>query len=101
MLEVTVNINREVMIAQLHAVRTRPKTKVVKDGTVCTYNVVLNNHVVDTMKGTYGCGIDLGIKLLELYKEKEKIISGSNSTFKSAMSKTLSQPITLAGILVF
>ena len=69
MLEVTVNINREQIVAQLHAVRTKPKTKTVKDGTVCTYNIVYNNTVVGSMTGKYGCGVDLAIQLLERWKE--------------------------------
>ena len=69
MLEVTVNINREQIVAQLHAVRTKPKTKNVKEGTMCTYNIVYNNTVVGSMTGKYGCGVDLAIALLEHWKE--------------------------------
>ena len=70
MLEVTVNVNREKIIAQLHAVRTKPKTKTVKDGTVCTYNIVYDGTTVGTMTGKYGCGVNLAIALLEKWKEE-------------------------------
>ena len=70
-LEVTVNINREIIVAQLHAVRTKPKGKncAIEKDTMCTYNIVYQNEVVGTMTGAYGCGIDLAIKLLEKFKE--------------------------------
>ena len=73
MLEVSVNINRKVIVAQLHAVRTKPKSKTVKPGTNCTYNVVYNDVVVDTMYGKYGCGVDLAIALLEKFKENNQM----------------------------
>ena len=69
MLEVSVNINREKILAQLHAVRTKPRGNSVKEGTICTYNIVYANEVVGVMKGAYGCSIDLAIKLLEKFKE--------------------------------
>ncbi len=69
MLEVTVNVNREMIVAQLHAVRTKPKGCKVEKGTMCTYNIVYENRVVGTMEGAYGCGVDLAIKLLEKFKE--------------------------------
>ena len=69
MLEVTVNINREKIVAQLHAVRTKPKSNKVKDGTICTYNIVYANEVVGIMKGAYGCSVDLAIELLKRFKE--------------------------------
>lgn len=69
MLEVTVNINREIIVAQLHAVRTKPKECKIKDGTICTYNIVYENITVGQLKGKYGCGIDLAIKLLEAFKK--------------------------------
>ncbi len=78
MLEVSININRKVWVVEIHAVRTKPKTKTVKKGTECTYNIVYNDQVVDKMTGAYGCGVDLAIKLLEKWKEnadKYKMIS--------------------------
>ena len=78
MLEVTVNINRQKIVAQLHAVRTNPKTKTVKEGTICKYNIVYNNIVVDFIEGKYGCGVDLAIELLKRYKTsatRYKVIS--------------------------
>ncbi len=71
MLEVTVNVNREQILAQVHAVRIKPKTKRVKDGTICTYKIMFNNEQVDTMEGAYGCSLSLAIKLLEHFREKE------------------------------
>jgi len=73
MLRVAVDINGEVDVATLTAVRTKPKTKTVKDGTMCTYNIVYNNTVVGNMKGTYGCGVDLAIQLLEQWKENSDV----------------------------
>ncbi len=72
MLEVYVGINREHTIANLHAVRTKPKTKTVKEGTICKYNIVYLGITVDNMEGSYGCGIDLAIKLLKKWKENQK-----------------------------
>ncbi len=69
MLEVTVSINREVMVAQIHAVRISPKTNKVKDGTICTYDIMFNNVKVDTMRGDYGCGVGLAIQMLRQYDE--------------------------------
>jgi len=75
MLEVSVNINREVLLAQIHAVRVKPKTKKVKEGTVCTYKIMYNNVHVDTLEGAYGCGIKLAIAMLEKYdKERYMLI---------------------------
>ena len=71
MLEVSVNINREISLAQIHAVRISPKSKTVKDGTICTYKIMFMNEHVDTMKGQYGCGIDLAIQMLKQY-DKER-----------------------------
>ena len=73
MLEATISVNREKLLAQLHAVRTKPRGKTVKEGTICTYNVVVNNQVVDTMTGAYGCGIDLGIELLKKYRDNKTL----------------------------
>ncbi len=67
MLEVTINVNREQILAQVHAVRIKPKTKHVKDGTICTYKIMFNNVQVDTMIGAYGCGIDLAIEMLKRF----------------------------------
>ena len=78
MLEVNININRKVDIVTLHAVRTKPKSKTVKDGVICTYDVVYNNTTVGSIKGAYGCGIDLAIRLLEEWKKNSanyKLIS--------------------------
>ena len=72
-LEVSVNINRKQILAQLHAVRTKPKGCKIEDGTECTYNIVYSNHVVDTMTGKYGCGLDLAIKLLEKWKDNSNL----------------------------
>ena len=74
MLRVTIDINGEI-IHQIHAVRTNPKTKTVKNGTICTYDIVYKGVTVDTMKGRYGCGVDLAIKLLERFKENSAIYS--------------------------
>lgn len=59
-------------IATLHAVRTKPKTKNVEDGVICTYDVVYNNVIVGSITGAYGCGVDLAIKLLEEWKENSE-----------------------------
>ncbi len=69
MLEVHVNINRKQTLATLHAVRTKPKTKTVKPGTICKYNIVYEGQVVGNMEGAFGCGIDLAIQLLEHWKK--------------------------------
>lgn len=71
MLEVTVNINREKIVAQLHAVRTKPKGCKIEDGTMCTYNIVYKNEIVGEIEGPYGCGIDLAIELLKKFKKDE------------------------------
>ncbi len=71
MLEVSVNVNREVTVAQLHAVRRLPKTKTVKDGIICTYDIVYMNVTVGTLKGAYGCGVNLAIQLLEKYRDNK------------------------------
>ena len=73
MLEVSVNINREITVAQLHAVRKLPKSKTVKEGTVCTYDIIYLGIAVGSMKGKYGCGIDLAIQLLEKFKENHHL----------------------------
>ena len=73
MLEVTVNINRKIIVAQLHAVRTHPRGKTLKKDTECTYNVVYDGVTVGIIRGKYGCGIDLAIKLLEDFKENGEI----------------------------
>ena len=73
MLEVHVNINREQTLATLHAVRTKPKSKKVREGTICTYNIVYEGVTVGSMEGAYGCGINLAIKLLEEYKKNQYI----------------------------
>ncbi len=72
MLRTTIDINGTI-IEQLHAVRTKPKTKTVKEGTVCTYNIIYNDVIVDTMTGAYGCGINLAIQLLEKLRDNKNI----------------------------
>ncbi len=74
MLEVSININRKQILAQVHAVRIKPKTKHVKDGTICTYNIMFNNEHVDTMTGAYGCGIELAIEMLKRYDKTRYMI---------------------------
>ena len=71
MLEVEININRRKTVVKLHAVRTSPTTQEVEDGTVCTYDVHCDTDIIGTIEGAYGCGIDLGIKLLEFAKENQ------------------------------
>ena len=73
MLEVSVNINREITVAQLHAVRKLPKSKTVKEGTVCTYDIIYLGTTVGNMKGKYGCGVDLAIQLLKKFKENHHL----------------------------
>jgi len=73
MMEVTVSINREVMVAQLHCVRTKPKTETVKKGVLCTYDIVYLNVVVGQMKNRYGCGVNLAIQLLEKYRDNNEM----------------------------
>ncbi len=68
MLRVSIDINGDIM-DQIHCVRTKPKTKTIKEGTVCTYNVVYNGVTVDIITGAYGCGVNLAIQLLEKLKE--------------------------------
>jgi len=72
MLEVTVGINRKLTLAQLHAVRTKPKSDKIKNGTICTYDIVYDNTTVDAMQGAYGCGVDLAIQLLEKWKKNSE-----------------------------
>lgn len=71
MLEVHVNINRRKTVVKIHAVRTNPTTHEVDAGTICTYDVYCDTDIIGTIEGTYGCGIDLGIKLLEFAKENK------------------------------
>ncbi len=40
---------------------------------MCTYDVVYLGVTVDSIKGKYGCGVDLGIQLLEQFKEKHHL----------------------------
>ena len=73
MLEVSVNINREVIVVQLHAVRTKPKGCKIEKGVICTYDIVYNNVVVGQLKGAYGCGVDLAIELLKNFKKNNEV----------------------------
>jgi len=66
MLEVSVNINREILLVKVHAVRIKPKGD-IKDGEICTYKIMFHNVHVDTIEGPYGCGIKLAIQILEKY----------------------------------
>ncbi len=72
MIEAYVGINNEVTLASIKAVRTKPKSCKVEPGTECTYTLYVYNQPVDTMTNKFGCGIDLAIHMLELYKKNEK-----------------------------
>ncbi len=72
MLRVTIDINGNI-IEQIHAVRTKPKTKTVKEGTVCTYDIVYKGVTVDRMTGSYGCGSTLASQLLDKLRGNKKI----------------------------
>ncbi len=73
MLRVKVDINGEVDIATLAAVRTHPKTDIVKDGTMCSYDIYFQGEQVGYTRCIYGNGIELAIQLLELYKKNTEL----------------------------
>ncbi len=70
MIEVSVGINRESYLAQIQAVRVKPK-RTPRDGELCTYNIMLMGEVVDTFKHNYGCGIEMAIEMLKRYDKKK------------------------------
>ncbi len=96
MLEVTVNVNREQILAQVHAVRIKPKTKRVKDGTICTYKIMFNNEQVDTMTGAYGCGIDLAIEMLKRF-DKTRYMMLYMAKAEESMAASLGVPAPMIG----
>ncbi len=96
MLEVNVNINREINLATIAAVRIKPRGKTVKDGTVCTYKIMFNNVQVDTMEGAYGCGVELAIEMLKRFDKTRYMMIYLARTEKD-VADSLGVPASIIG----
>ncbi len=91
MLEINININREISLVNIQAVRTKPK-KTPKPNQMCTYHIIFMEEHVDTLKFTYNSGIELAIAILQKYNKQYYSLIALNKKgerIKNAKKKTI------------
>lgn len=76
MLEVQLkaNINKQTIIADMHAVRVFPTVKTPEYKEVCTYSLRQGNTEVGTLFHPYGDAMGLIIAMMEYYRDNKEFV---------------------------
>ena len=90
MIAVQVSINNRTTVVSTSAVRTYPKSKKPREGTMCTYKMRIYNQNVGTMKHAFeDCGIGLAKAMLDYFGTftKEEVETFKTMALYDAIAK--------------